>query len=844
MAPGNQSFLDMPAPAGYVPGLGRGATGFTTRSDIGPARNGVDKPTDNQAEENEDDERFQDAENDTGLFSTSKFDVDDEEADKIYSEVDARMEERRKRQRDAREKAEQEEFERNNPKISTQFLDLKRALGTVSAEEWASIPEVGDMTRKNKRQRKNMETRFYAAPESIIAGRGLNTAVESNIGTETPGTQSTIDGTMTDFRTISSAKDKMLGMRLDQAGTASVVNGTSGDSSGGFTNIDPKGYLTSLATNNDFSAAAGNYGDIKRVRPLLESLVKSDPTDARGWILLSRFEAQRANKVAKARSIIQDGCDKCPRNEDVWLENIHINEKRHARIIAAKAVQYLPKSIEIWLTASRLEDDVQGQVRVLKKALESNPGSDTLWKELIKLQDDESEARLLLYQAVELVPLSEELWLALAHLETPAKARKILNKARQALKVSRAIWIAAARLEEQDSGKAEVVDKIMARGVRKLEEEGGLPERSQWISDAQKCEQENAVLTCHAIVKATLGQGLEEEDREVIWMEDGKRAVGQGSYETARAIFAYSLRYYPQSMSFWLATVDLEKNHGTKNAVWEVLSMAVQACPNIEDFWLIYAKEKADSGDISAAQNVLAQAFESNPNNENIWLAAIKLESDNGHLDRAGILFKRAREEAGTERVWVKFVVFERQIKKYDEALAVVDEGIRKYPQSAKLHMQKGQIYEALNESNKAIDAYTVGTRACPKSVPMWILWSRLELQHGSIIKVRSILDRAALVNEKNEYIWLERVRLEKDYNNNMQQANILISKALQECPKSGLLWSENILMQSRIQRKTKILDAVKACENDPYVLTTVARDFWANGKPQKPVLGSNEHKG
>mgnify|MGYP001807471957 CR=1 FL=1 len=33
-------FNSLKAPAGYVPGLGRGAAGFTTRSDIGPARAG------------------------------------------------------------------------------------------------------------------------------------------------------------------------------------------------------------------------------------------------------------------------------------------------------------------------------------------------------------------------------------------------------------------------------------------------------------------------------------------------------------------------------------------------------------------------------------------------------------------------------------------------------------------------------------------------------------------------------------------------------------------------------------------------------------------------------------
>lgn len=40
-APPKQDFNAVRVPSNYVPGLGRGATGFTTRSDIGPARPGV-----------------------------------------------------------------------------------------------------------------------------------------------------------------------------------------------------------------------------------------------------------------------------------------------------------------------------------------------------------------------------------------------------------------------------------------------------------------------------------------------------------------------------------------------------------------------------------------------------------------------------------------------------------------------------------------------------------------------------------------------------------------------------------------------------------------------------------
>jgi pre-mRNA-processing factor 6 len=45
VAPGSKvDFNALPTPANYVPGLGRGAAGFTTRSDIGPARAGPELP--------------------------------------------------------------------------------------------------------------------------------------------------------------------------------------------------------------------------------------------------------------------------------------------------------------------------------------------------------------------------------------------------------------------------------------------------------------------------------------------------------------------------------------------------------------------------------------------------------------------------------------------------------------------------------------------------------------------------------------------------------------------------------------------------------------------------------
>lgn len=134
---GRKDFLSQQAPENYVAGLGRGATGFTTRSDLGPAREGPSEdqikealakraaqlgvsfthsilinaqinPRSSQAptpsaygavekkEEDDDDERFQDPENEVGLFATGAYDRDDDEADRIYQDIDERMDRRRK----------------------------------------------------------------------------------------------------------------------------------------------------------------------------------------------------------------------------------------------------------------------------------------------------------------------------------------------------------------------------------------------------------------------------------------------------------------------------------------------------------------------------------------------------------------------------------------------------------------------------------------------------------------------------------------------------------------------------------------------------------------------------
>lgn len=179
---GRLDFLNSKPAANYIAGAGRGASGFTTRSDIGPARTAPPstiiglprpKPRDDDGEDDNDDDgnngyqqNFDHFEgNDAGLFANSEYDDEDKEADAVWESIDKRMESRRKSRREARLEEEIKNYRRKNPTIREEFVDLKGKLSTVKAKEWERILEIGDYSRSNKRKR--FES-FVPVPNSLL----------------------------------------------------------------------------------------------------------------------------------------------------------------------------------------------------------------------------------------------------------------------------------------------------------------------------------------------------------------------------------------------------------------------------------------------------------------------------------------------------------------------------------------------------------------------------------------------------------------------------------------------------------------------------------------------------
>jgi pre-mRNA-processing factor 6 len=845
--------FDQQPPSNYVAGMGRGATGFTTRSDIGPARFAPDASTSASSAEKGDEGDYSDAQFDAwsgfseNLFQGMQFDADDDAADRMYAAVDQHLDMRRKRQREAREEAETEKYRSVRPKIQQLFSDLKKGLAKVSKDEWASIPDMGDYSIKKKKQ-----DIWMPVPDSILTGNitaGHSSALDSK--QQTWGGMATPEGAtpVTDLRAMGEARGSLLSVRLKQIS----------DSVTGQTVVDPKGYLTNL--NNMKITNDSEIGDLKRARLLLKSVTTTNPHHGPGWIAAARVE-EIAGRIAVARKIIAEGCETCPMSEDVWLEAVRLQTPANAKVVLAKAVEKLPHSVKLWIQAAQLEQtDTQKKV-VLRKALEIIPNSVRLWKELIELETPE-DARILLSRAVECVN-NVDLWLALAKLETYDNAKKVLNKAREANPTDAMIWVTAAELEEANDHPV-VMENIIKKAVKSMT--ATQMTREQWLQYAQMAERAGHLQTCQAIVGAAAGLDLDESDKKHTWITDAEKAIGEKSIATARAIYAHALKEFPAKKGLWLRAAQLEKDCGNQEELTRLLKVAVTYCPKAEILWLMAAKERWVQGDIKAAREILSNAFKANADSEQIWLAAVKLESENGELERARLLLEKARERADTPRIWMKSAKLERGQGAHDAERALLTKALEKWPKQIKtekegsvdvvskmwlmvLQWEGRRAKEKVQEHSKLppkerLEAnqhvfdnlrswYSQAYRNCPECITVWTSAAEIE-EHfiKDVPKARSLLDKAKLRNPKNAALWVALVRLEhRNGNESLVQMNL--AKALQECPTSGLILAETIDMEPAASKKARSKEALKRNDKDPRVVAAVAKLFWQERKPDK----------
>nr|GEW98352.1 protein stabilized1 [Tanacetum cinerariifolium] len=246
-------------------------------------------------------------------LSRGATDDEDKEADAIWEENDKWMDSRRKDIHEARLKDEIVRY----PKITEQFVDLKRKLDTLSYSEWDGISEIGDYSLRNKKKR--FES-YRPVSDTLLEKARREKEYEFR-------TQ--------DLTAVGEVRRTVLGYNLDMVF----------DFVFGLTVVDPKGYLTNLQTMK-ISNDAG-ISDIKKARLLSRTCI---------WLDCS-CTIRRINPH-EAKAMIARGLKGIPNSVKLWMQAATLE---HDDVIKSKVLrkglENIPDSVRLWKAVVELANE-------------------------------------------------------------------------------------------------------------------------------------------------------------------------------------------------------------------------------------------------------------------------------------------------------------------------------------------------------------------------------------------------------------------------------------------------------------------------------------------------------
>eukprot|EP00960_Hanusia_phi_P070961 767436-Hanusia_phi.AAC.13 len=574
------------APEGYVPGAGRGTAGFGGKDDVA-----------GEKEEDLGDSNYNEFYGYGGaLFGDTPYEQDDQEADAVWDSVDQRMDGRRKERREALEKEELRKYRAKLPTLHSQFADIKRE---VDYQE--------DLCQRQILCLLKLKLSKQGATMNLIRDNKFLEALPQCQCNWT-GTQSGF----TDLNKVGEGRNTYLQLKLDRVS----------DSVSGQTVVDPKGYLTDL--NSQIRNQAADVADIKQARLLLKSAITSNPKHAPAWIAASRLEVIKLDTSMIAALFVPPGhCRKGISSKkfdhagDSDIGHLHRNKSAckflcsirsdpfnvQAKKIIAQAVHHLPTkvsctapTVSLWMRAAELEQEAKGKVKLpcphpfcLTVAAEESSAKGFG----IDPRFGEDAARVLLTRAVEdgCCPLSVDLWLALARLEEyqevtttmPAQrevlARKVLNNARKKVPSEPQIWFTAAKLEEaNDNGQN--VPKILERAMRQFADMKlkVSDDRDFWQQEAEKAEKGGYAVVAEGLIKVSADVNVLPHERRRVWEAEAEALLERGAVHCARTLYSCLLQYFNTKKKIWMAAASLEKKHGTPEALDQLLKKVHKAC--------------------------------------------------------------------------------------------------------------------------------------------------------------------------------------------------------------------------------------------------------------------------
>eukprot|EP00592_Proboscia_alata_P017512 CAMPEP_0194400012 /NCGR_PEP_ID=MMETSP0174-20130528/126975_1 /TAXON_ID=216777 /ORGANISM="Proboscia alata, Strain PI-D3" /LENGTH=1182 /DNA_ID=CAMNT_0039196479 /DNA_START=217 /DNA_END=3766 /DNA_ORIENTATION=- len=586
-------------------------------------------------------------------------------------------------------------------------------------------------------------------------------------------------------------------------------------------------------------------------KTILATAARRIPTSVKIFLRASDLESTDASKKA----VLRKGLESIPTSVTLWKAAIELEDAADARILLGVAVERVPHSVEMWLALARLESYDNAR-KVLNRARRNLPADRTVWIAAAKLEESQNREVVLINSII-------------------GKGVKSLQK--HDAVVSRSQWMKEAEAAEAAGAplvSGAIVGHTVGMGVDTEDR------MRTWSDDASAAISRSSIATARAILAHALAS---YPTKRTLWMQAVSLEQSHGSPQSLDEVLEAASQRLPRAEVFWLIRAKEQWRRNNIEGSRSILTRAFAANPDSESVWLAAAKLERETGEIERARVLLSRARE-RAGTERVFMKSALLERECGMLERSLELVDLGlRNFPGFDKLYMmggqicdptqNNTQTSSNTTAHNPTVTPMDTttSIQSLQRSREQTSSNTTAHNPTNNPTatpmdtttsiqslqRSREYYQKGLKACPKSITLWKLAAHLEERAAlqarkGYTKARSLLELARLKNSQNPILWVEAIRLERrasaatsqnsngSKNNvhthtaNNKPAGILMAKALQECPLSGLLLSEHIRYSPRVEQKSKSADAIQKIPDDPLVICAVANLFGNDRKAAK----------
>lgn len=470
--------------------------------------------------------------------------------------------------------------------------------------------------------------------------------------------------------------------------------------------------------------------------------------------------------INKARLLLKSVRDTNPKHGPGWIASARVEEAAGKILQARKIIQegchICPDNEDVWLEAARLHPQEVGK-SILATAVRRIPHSVKIFLKAADLEHAEASKKAVLRKALEANPASVTLWKAAIELEEAEDAAVLLAVAVEKIPHSVEMWLALARLETYANAQ-----KVLNKARKALP-----ADRTIWLAAAKLEESQNH----NAIVEKVVDRAVKSlaKHESIVsrdqWLQEAEACEASGAPVTSAAIVKCTIGMdvdFEDRQRTWAGDAKACLSRGSVATARAILSHSLAVFPNKRSLWMQAVDLEKKYGTASTLDEVLAAASERLPRVEIFWLLRAKERWLAKDVDKSReILTQAFAANPDSEAVWLAAAKLEWETGETERARVLLQRARERAP-TDRVYMKSAVLEREHSCFDAALKLIEEGISKYPKFPKLYMMGG--QICSDDLPKQRSSLDKA-----RNFY-----------------------QCGLQECPNNTVLWRLASLLEER----------------------------------------------